>query len=440
MKKNTFHLVSLGCAKNLVDSNVLAQLLEAENLTYTESPQDAEFVLINTCGFIHDARQESQDAIREFAGLKDSNQKLIVTGCLAERWCDDLIKAHPGIDGLIGTRRLEDIIPLLRELGGAGKVSRYHDYPALQYAPGASYTAIQGGSSYLKIADGCHRSCAFCAIPGIKGSLVSRPVEDVLLDSRFLQDVGVSEINLIAQDVTAYGADRGESDGLANLLARMLPQIPEVPWVRLLYTYPGMITESLIELMANTEQLLPYLDIPLQHASPEVLKSMRRPSDIESVRRTIQTMRDRIPNLVVRTTFIVGFPTETENHFQQLYDFVGELGFDHIGVFTYSPEIGTFAESLGDSTIQEVKETRREKLMELQSRLAFEKKQALIGTTLNVLIEGVDEEQEVLIGRSYRDAPEIDGLVVANGVAEVGEMVEVKIEGVGPYDLFGSQV
>jgi len=229
MKKNTFHLVSLGCAKNLVDSNVLAQLLEAENLTYTESPQDAEFVLINTCGFIHDARQESQEAIREFAGLKASNQKLIVTGCLAERWRDDLIKAHPGIDGLIGTRRLEDIIPLLRELGVEGKVSRYHDYPVLQYAPGASYTAIQGGSSYLKVADGCHRSCAFCAIPGIKGSLVSRPVEDVLLDSRFLQDVGVSEINLIAQDVTAYGADRGESDGLANLLARMLPQIPEVP-------------------------------------------------------------------------------------------------------------------------------------------------------------------------------------------------------------------
>ena len=439
MKKNTFHLISLGCAKNLVDSNVLAQLLEAEGLTYSESSEQAEFVLVNTCGFIHDARQESQDTIREFTGLKNSRQKLIVTGCLAERWRDNLLKAHPGIDGLIGTRRLEDLIPLVRQLKASGKVSPYLDYPALQYAPGASYTTIQGGSSYLKIADGCHRSCAFCAIPGIKGSLVSRPVEDILSDGRFLQDVGVNEINLIAQDVTAYGTDRGEQDGLYDLLQKMLPEIPEVPWLRLLYTYPGMISDNLIQLMADSEQLLPYLDIPLQHASPEVLKSMRRPSDIDWVRRTIHTMRSRIPDLVVRTTLIVGFPTETEESFEELYNFVGEMQFDNMGVFTYSPEVGTFAENLGDPISADVKEARREKLMELQSRLALEKKQALIGQTLDILVEGVDEEQDVIIGRSYRDAPEIDGLVVANGLAEVGDLTPVTIEGVGPYDLFGSQ-
>ena len=439
MKKNTFHLISLGCAKNLVDSNVLAQLLEAEGLTYSESPEQAEFVLVNTCGFIHDARQESQDTIREFTGLKNSRQKLIVTGCLAERWRDNLLKAHPGIDGLIGTRRLEDLIPLVRQLKASGKVSPYLDYPALQYAPGASYTTIQGGSSYLKIADGCHRSCAFCAIPGIKGSLVSRPVEDILSDARFLQDVGVNEINLIAQDVTAYGTDRGEQDGLYDLLQKMLPEIPEVPWLRLLYTYPGMISDKLIQLMADSEQLLPYLDIPLQHASPEVLKSMRRPSDIDWVCRTIHTMRARIPDLVVRTTLIVGFPTETEESFEELYNFVGEMQFDNMGVFTYSPEVGTFAENLGDPISADVKEARREKLMELQSRLALEKKQALIGQTLDILVEGVDEEQDVIIGRSYRDAPEIDGLVVANGLAVVGDLTPVTIEGVGPYDLFGSQ-
>jgi ribosomal protein S12 methylthiotransferase len=262
MKKNTFHLISLGCAKNLVDSNVLAQLMEAEGLTYSESPEQAEFVLINTCGFIHDARQESQETIREFAGLKNSRQKLIVTGCLAERWRENLLKAHPGVDGLIGTRRLEDLVPLIRELKVGSKVSPYIDYPALQYAPGASYTTIQGGSSYLKIADGCHRSCAFCAIPGIKGSLVSRPIEDILRDARFLQEVGVNEINLIAQDVTAYGADRGETDGLYELLCKLMPEIPDVPWLRLLYTYPGMITDNLIDLMANSEQLLPILTYP----------------------------------------------------------------------------------------------------------------------------------------------------------------------------------
>lgn len=440
MKKNTFHLISLGCAKNLVDSNVLAQLLEAEGLTYTDSPDEAEFVLVNTCGFIHDARQESQETIREIAGIKTPRQKLIVTGCLAERWREKLLEENTGIDGLIGTRRLEDIIPLVRKLKSQNIASSYLDYPALQYAPGASYTTIQGGSSYLKIADGCHRSCAFCAIPGIKGSLVSRPIEDILRDARFLQEVGVNEINLIAQDVTAYGADRGEIDGLTKLLDNLLPEIPEVPWLRLLYTYPGMVSDNLINLMGNSDQLLPYLDIPLQHASPEVLKSMRRPSDIDWVRRTITTMRERIPGLVVRTTLIVGFPTETENYFDELYQFVEEMQFEQMGVFTYSAEIGTFAEDLGDPISQDEKEKRRDKLMELQSRLAVEKKQCLIGKTLDVLVEGVDEEQQVIVGRSYRDAPEIDGLVVANGHAQVGDLTPVRIEGVGPYDLFGSQV
>ena len=224
-----------------------------------------------------------------------------------------------------------------------------------------------------------------------------------------------------------------------HLLRKLLPEVPEVPWLRLLYTYPGMISDNLIELMATSDQLLPYLDIPLQHASSDVLKSMRRPSDIDWVRRTIQTMRDRIPALVVRTTLIVGFPTETEKSFEELYQFVGEMQFDNLGVFTYSPEVGTFAENLGDPVSTQVKEARREKLMELQSRLALQKKQSLVGQTLDLLVEGVDEEQAVIIGRTYRDAPEIDGLVVANGRAEVGEMTSVVIEGVGPYDLFGSQ-
>jgi ribosomal protein S12 methylthiotransferase len=442
MKKNSFYIVSLGCAKNLVDSNVLAQLLETEGLTYARSAKQAEFVLVNTCGFIHDARQESLDTLQELSNDLNLQQKIIATGCLAERWRDELLRQNPRLNGFIGTRSLEDILPLVHRLksnmGAEG--TAYPSYPALRYPYGTSYTAIQGGSSYLKIADGCHRSCAFCAIPGIKGPLVSRPKPDVVQDALFLQSEGVREINLIAQDLTAYGIDRGEKDGLANLIAKLLPQIPDVPWVRLLYTYPGMVTDRLIDLMAAENQLVPYLDIPLQHADPDVLRKMRRPSDVNWVRCTIQKMRARISGLAVRTTFIVGFPNETEESFQTLVDFVNEIGFDHLGVFTYSPEADTESFGLPDIVPQEVKDERKDRLMELQSHISEEKNQSLIGQTLDVLVEGQDEAQGIIVGRSYRDAPEIDGLVVARSSAQTGEITRVKIETAGPYDLFGSQV
>ncbi len=443
MKKNTYYIISLGCAKNLVDSNVLAQLLEAEDLSYAPSAHQAEFILVNTCGFIHDAREESLTTIQELLENKSPDQKIIATGCLAERWRDKLIRKHPQLSGFIGTRNLEDIIPLvhsLRDGAKASTLSPYPLYPALRYPEGASYTAIQGGSSYLKIADGCHRSCAFCAIPGIKGSLVSREVDDVIEDALFLQSEGVQEINLIAQDVTAYGLDHNESDGLYKLLTNVLPQIPDVPWVRLLYTYPGMISDALIDLMASENQLLPYLDVPLQHADPKVLKAMRRPSDIDWVRQTIKKMRARIPNLVVRSTFIVGFPNETEERFESLLDFVEEMQFDHLGVFTYSPEEDTAAYLMEDAIPEEEKTYRMNQVMELQSSISAKQNQALIGSSLDMLVEGIDEEQEILVGRSYRDAPEIDGLIVAQGSAQVGEMAKIQIESSGPYDLFGSQI
>lgn len=443
MKKNTYYIISLGCAKNLVDSNVLAQLLEAEDLSYAPSAHQAEFILVNTCGFIHDAREESLTTIQDLLKSKKPDQKIIATGCLAERWRDKLIRKHAQLSGFIGTRNLEDIIPLVHSLRDGAKTSTlslYPLYPALRYAEGASYTAIQGGSSYLKIADGCHRSCAFCAIPGIKGSLVSREIDDLLEDALFLQSEGVQEINLIAQDVTAYGLDRNESDGLYKLLIKLLPQIPDVPWVRLLYTYPGMISDALIDLMAAEYQLLPYLDIPLQHADPEVLKIMRRPSDIDWVRQTIKKMRARIPDLVVRSTFIVGFPNETEESFRSLLDFVEEIQFDHLGVFTYSPEEDTAAYLMEDAIPEEEKTNRMNQVMELQSSISAKKNQSLIGSSLDMLVEGIDEEQDILVGRSYRDAPEIDGLIVAQGSAQVGEMAKIQIESSGPYDLFGSQI
>ena len=437
---NTFHLISLGCAKNLVDSQGLWSLLSQQGLTLVEDPNQAEFIIINTCGFIHDARQESLQALQEFSENKRRGQKLIAAGCLTERYRAELLESIPGIDGLMGTRDLADILPLVQSLK---KHSQPHceayfpEHAHIVYHPDLPGYMIQGGSSYLKIADGCRRSCAFCAIPGIKGTLTSRPKDDILKDALALQAAGVQEINIIAQDVTDYGQDLGLQDGLPNLLADLLPVIPHIPWVRLLYTYPGYFSDRLIDMMVEFPQLLPYLDIPLQHADPKVLQSMRRPSDVDWVRHTVAKMRAKLPDLVIRTTFIVGFPGESEHSFQVLKDFLEEMQFDHVGVFTYSIENGTPAQILGDPIPQEVKEARRQELMTLQAGISYQKNQKLCGKVLNMLVEGVDQENGVLIGRTYRDAPEIDGLVIAEGTGDVGELLPVRITAAMQHDLFG---
>ena len=437
---NTFHLISLGCAKNLVDSQGLWSLLSQQGLTLVEDPNQAEFIIINTCGFIHDARQESLQALQEFSEHKRGGQKLIAAGCLTERYRAELLESVPGIDGLIGTRDLADILPLVQSLN---KHSQPHsevyfpEHAHIVNHPDLPGYMIQGGSSYLKIADGCRRSCAFCAIPGIKGTLTSRPKDDILKDALALQAAGVQEINIIAQDVTDYGQDFGLQDGLPNLLADLLPDIPHIPWVRLLYTYPGYFSDRLIDMMVEFPQLLPYLDIPLQHADPKVLQLMRRPSDVDWVRHTVAKMRAKLPDLVIRTTFIVGFPGESEHSFQVLKDFIEEMQFDHVGVFTYSIENGTPAQILGDPIPQEVKEARRQELMTLQAGISYQKNQKLCGKVLNMLVEGVDQENGVLIGRTYRDAPEIDGLVIAEGTGEVGELLPVRITAAMQPDLFG---
>ncbi len=437
---NTFHLISLGCAKNLVDSQGLWSLLAHQGFILVEDPNQAEFIIINTCGFIHDARQESLQALQEFSENKRRGQKLIAAGCLTERYRAELLESVPGIDGLMGTRDLADILPLMRTLN---KHSQPHsevyfpEHAHIVNHPDLPGYMIQGGSSYLKIADGCRRSCAFCAIPGIKGTLTSRPEDDILKDAHALQAAGVQEINIIAQDVTDYGQDLGLQDGLPNLLADLLPVIPHIPWVRLLYTYPGYFSDRLIDMMVEFPQLLPYLDIPLQHADPKVLQSMRRPSDVDWVRHTVAKMRAKLPDLVIRTTFIVGFPGESEHSFQVLKDFLEEMQFDHVGVFTYSMENGTSAQIWGDPIPQEVKETRRQELMTLQAGISYQKNQKLCGKVLNMLVEGVDQDNGILIGRTYRDAPEIDGLVIAEGTGDVGELLPVRITAAMQHDLFG---
>ena len=437
---NTFHLISLGCAKNLVDSQGLWSLLSQQGLTLVEDPNQAEFIIINTCGFIHDAQQESLQALQEFSEHKRRGQKLIAAGCLTERYRAELLASVPGIDGLMGTRDLADILPLMRTLN---KHSQPHceayfpEHAHIVNHPDLPGYMIQGGSSYLKIADGCRRSCAFCAIPGIKGTLISRPKDDILKDAHALQAAGIQEINIIAQDVTDYGQDLGLQDGLLSLLADLLPIIPHIPWVRLLYTYPGYFSDRLIDMMVEFPQLLPYLDIPLQHADPKVLQLMRRPSDVDWVCHTVAKMRAKLPDLVIRTTFIVGFPGESEHSFQVLKDFLEEMQFDHVGVFTYSIENGTPAQILGDPIPQEVKEARRQELMTLQVGISYQKNQKLCGKVLNMLIEGVDQDNGILIGRTYRDAPEIDGLVIAEGTGEVGELLPVRITAAMQHDLFG---
>lgn len=439
--KGTYHLISLGCPKNLVDSESMAQILNREGYVPASSPEDAAFLIVNTCGFLKAAREEAIMVLTDLASEKLPWQKLIAAGCMTELHRNEILEAVPGIDGLIGTRRWMDILNLIKEMDDKRQQIPYSYFPEVstvgQNEKGTNRAAVQGGSAYLKIADGCRRSCAYCMIPLIKGSLVSRPVDKIVHDAKTLQDSGMKEIILIAQDITDYGHDLNLRDGITTLLENILKAVPDIPWIRLMYTFPGYVTEQLIQLMHDEPQILPYLDMPLQHADPEILRSMRRPSDILGVRKTLAQIRSIMPDITLRTTFIVGYPGEDEKAFKNLVNFVQEVRFDHMGVFPYSFEIGSPAESLGDPIPEQVKIERIEHLMQIQGEISLERNQRFIGKTLDVLIEGVDEENQISIGRSYRDAPEIDGLVIIEGLAPIGEIVPVKINSAITHDLVG---
>lgn len=445
MKKKTFHLVSLGCAKNTVDSNSMAQMLQGDGFSAEENPQQAEFLIVNTCGFIEPAREESYAVLKELASVKEKGQLLVAAGCLTQRYGEDVVQQVPGIDGVIGTRRWMDILQVIKNLREGGHPQPlYHlpDTKVVGRSPlGTVGAHIQGNSAYLKIADGCRRPCAFCAIPKIKGTTISRPLEDILRDTWYLQNQGVREINLIAQDTTDYGHDLGQKDGLAVLLEELTLAAPEVDWIRILYAYPGYITDRLIEVMASNQQILSYIDIPLQHADPGVLKSMRRPANMDWVYRTVEKLRKEMSGLALRTTFIVGYPGETEKAFETLLDFIEEVQFDRVGVFEFSFEPGTTSEALGDPVPTAVKTERKERLMLTQQRISLQKNQALVGKTLDVLIEGqgiVDGSTEIIsLGRTYRDAPEIDGMVIVEGELPEGGITPVRITGAMTYDLTG---
>jgi len=447
MNKKTFHLISLGCAKNNVDSDSMAQLLERSGFHYVDSPNQASILVVNTCGFIGTAREESYSTLKDLTKTKRPGQLLIAAGCLTQRYGKEVAQKVPGVDGILGTRRWMDIVQVVKDLGQrtAAKAGRGLQPEPLYHLPnthtigtdenGALRASIAGSSAYLKIADGCRRPCAFCAIPLIKGTTVSRPLEIIVDESKLLRDRGVREIVLIAQDTTDYGHDLGMQDGLVTLLDKITTAAPKIDWIRIMYAFPGYVTDRLIDFMASHPQVVPYLDIPLQHADPAVLTRMRRPANMEWVHTTIAKMRSKLPKLAIRTTFIVGYPGETDHEFETLLDFVEKMRFDRVGAFQFSFEPGTASEAHGDPVPAQVKEERYQRLMELQQAISLQINQSTVGQTMDVLIEGKNDG--IAIGRSYRDAPEIDGVVLVEGKAVIGSILPVKITGAMTYDLTG---
>ena len=439
-KPQKIHLVSLGCPKARVDSELMAGLLRGEGAELTEDAESADAIVVNTCAFLESATQESIDTILELAELKsDSCRKLVVAGCLAQRYGEQLATEMPEVDVFLGTNELPRIVEaVMSDLPQRVYLSEgSHLYKV--GAPRVPMTL--GGSTYLKIAEGCSRSCSFCIIPQIRGPQVSRSIADLTQEAQTLADTGMSELILIAQDLTSYGSDLGIRDGLERLLPR-LNEIDELRWIRLQYCYPWNFTDRLIEIIQDCERVLPYVDMPLQHISDRILKSMRRNVRRGQQREIIGKLRD-IEGMVLRSTFITGYPGETDAEFQELRDWLEEVEFDHLGVFTFSPEDGTIAAELPDQVPEAVKEERRDELMALQQENATRRNKARIGTKIEVLVDGPSTEHElVLEGRHYGQAPEIDGCVFLSfkddaPTAAPGDFVRVEITEASPYDLVG---
>lgn len=434
-----YFLINLGCPKNAVDAEAMALRLAAAGHRPAKSQRAADVLIVNTCGFIAAARSESLGTLRQLAAEKRPRQLLIAAGCLAEREGAELARRVPGVDAYIGTRHWSQIVPLLEEVARRRGGSPVH-LPA--GTPGDPVAPMErqatGRTAYLKIADGCDAPCAFCAIPKIKGPQRSKPRQAILAEARALARQGVREIILIAQDTTAYGRDLGDPGGLATLLPELLAAAPELAWLRVMYAYPQHIDRRLIDALASDPRIAHYLDLPLQHAHPDVLRRMRRPHDVERVARLVEDLRAAIPDIALRTTFIVGFPGETEREFEALLAFLEAMRFDRVGIFTYSREKGTPAADMPGQVPPHVRRERYERAMALQQGISRARNAEQVGRTLPVLIEGA--QNGLSLGRSYRDAPEIDGLVLVEGVHETGRFVPVAITGAMEYDLAGKPV
>ncbi len=445
MTTDTFHIVTLGCSKNQVDSQGMARLLTEQGLTPTRQAEDARIIIVNTCGFLAASRAESVNAIATMLDDRRPDQYVIAAGCLPALG-DHRAEIPGGVDAVISTREWTTIGDVVGNLLG---------YDALR-PPDAldpagmltSFNRREGGpSAYVKIADGCDHSCAFCTIPLLKGRQISKRPVEVIREIRELVESGTREVILVAQDTIRYGADIKIKNGLPSLLEMIANEVPDLPWLRMLYIYPSLLTLRMVDVMAEHRMFVPYLDMPIQHADPTVLRNMGRPSDVEMTRRLVAHAREKLPDVTMRTTLIVGYPGETEEQFQRLYDFVEEMAFDHVGVFTYSFEKETKSALLPNPVPGPVAEERRAAIMGLQQRISLKKNRALVGKTLDVLVEAVGEIEDergttepVSVGRGRRHAPEVDGMVFIPGAQPVGALVPVRVTGASPYDLWAVPV
>lgn len=442
-RKPTIGFVNLGCTKNQVDAEVMLGSLAATGFELTAKSDEAEIVIVNTCGFVEEAKQESINAIIEYGGLKKTGacRVLIASGCLAQRYQDQLLEELPELDAVVGTGeigRIADICRALLDPRRTGRRSWTSPPPYLydELAPrirlGKSHTA------YVKIAEGCNRHCAFCAIPLMRGKQRSRPIESIVNEARMLAEQGVKELNLISQDTVNYGVDLGLRDGLTSLL-RQLVKVPGIRWIRPFYLYPQQVTDELIDLYAGEERLAKYIDMPFQHCHDAILERMHRLGDRAYLTRLVRRLRRRIPGLTFRTAFIVGFPGETDEAFNELKHYLVEMQFDRVAVFLYSDEEGTGAASLDGKVARGVMEERRNELLALQEGICLQKSRSMIGATLEVLVDGPSDDAEgVWEARHEGQAPEIDGVVYVNrGTVAPGDLAKVTITDATAYDLVG---
>lgn len=434
------YFVSLGCDKNLVDSEVMLGLLAEKGHTLTDDEAKADVIVVNTCSFIHDAKEESIETLLEMAEYKKagSAKVLVAAGCLAQRYQQEILDEIEEVDAVVGTTGYGDICRVIDEALEGQRQVDIHSLAELP-APEVHRVITTGGySSYLKIADGCDKHCSYCIIPKIRGEYRSYPKEQIIKTARQLADAGVKELNIVAQETTMYGKDIYGKKVFHELL-RELCQVDGIEWIRILYCYPEEITDELIQVMKEEKKICHYLDLPIQHASDDILKRMGRRTNKAQLVDIIGRLRAEIPDIALRTTLITGFPGETEAQHEELMDFVEQMRFDRLGVFTYSPEEGTAAALMPDQIDEDVKLQRQEELMALQQEIAFEISDAMTGRTLDVLVEGRLPEEGVYIGRTYKDAPDVDGYIFITAPYELmsGDFVKVTVTGSNEYDLIG---
>ncbi len=435
-----YYLLTLGCAKNTADSDGIGAMLQRAGYTESARPEDSDVMIVNTCGFLQASRKESLDALHELGDQKRNGQLLIAAGCLISRYGETVQREVPSVDRVIDAGRWLAMPRLIEHLqstrGTSWLLDAHVGLPADQISARSVVERLPrtacGPSAFLKIADGCDRPCTFCIIPAIKGAHHSKPPDAVIAEAHDLVANGVKEIVLVAQDTTAYGWDLGMRDALALLIERLCTEVEGLEWLRLMYAYPGHVTPRLIETMARHQQFVHYIDVPLQHAHPETLKRMKRPNLVVT-RQMLDSLRSAMPDLAIRTTFIVGFPGETQEEFRALLAFLREQQFDRVGIFEYSREEGTPSALLPDQVSQATKKHRRDQAMALQQKISRAKNKHFVGRELDVLIEGAGDG--VSIGRSYRDAPEVDGVVIVQGELTVGDFARVKVKKAIEYDL-----